>query len=105
MAAEVLFVAAQARFRPRPLRPSPGAEPPAVTVVLAVRNEVGALRRRVENLLAQAYPVDRLRVLVACNGSVDGTWAAAGRLADDLKVLLAEGPDAARAVAQPVEDS
>jgi cellulose synthase/poly-beta-1,6-N-acetylglucosamine synthase-like glycosyltransferase len=76
-----LFIAAQARLRPRPLRPATDAVSPRVTVVLAVRNERLALRRRVENLLAQRYPAERLDVIVACNGAVDGTEALARELA------------------------
>ena len=88
-----LFVAAQARFRPRPLRPRADAELPAVTVILAVRNEREALRRRVDNLLAQAYPADRLHVLVACNGSRDGTEELARELARaDARVRVVVSP-------------
>jgi len=46
---------------------------PTVTVVIAVRKERGHLARRVENILTQDYPADRLDMVVVCNGSVDGS--------------------------------
>lgn len=61
-----------------PLRP--GSEP-AVTAVLAVRNEAHALEGRVANLLAQEYPADRLDVVIACNGCTDDTVAVAEAIA------------------------
>lgn len=69
-----LFIAALARLRPRALSPSPTADPhPRVTVIVAVRNERASLASRIDNLLQQHYPPDRLDVLVVCNGSQDGT--------------------------------
>jgi cellulose synthase/poly-beta-1,6-N-acetylglucosamine synthase-like glycosyltransferase len=69
-----LFISARARFRPLALRPSQSAEPqPYVTVVVAVRNEGATLARRIDNLLQQQYPAERLDVVVVCNGSKDGT--------------------------------
>lgn len=76
-----LFVAAQARFRARPYRRPTSRWQPAVSVVVAVRNERATLLRRVENLLAQEYPADRLTVVIACNGSIDGTYEMACELA------------------------
>jgi cellulose synthase/poly-beta-1,6-N-acetylglucosamine synthase-like glycosyltransferase len=69
-----LFVALQARLRPRAVRAAwqHGASP-SVTVVIAVRNEVATIARRIDNILAQVYPRDRITVIVACNGSTDGT--------------------------------
>ena len=69
-----LFIIARARFAPRPLRPrAGGVAQPRVTVVVAVRNEKGKLNRRIDNLLAQQYPDERLDIVIACNGSTDGT--------------------------------
>jgi cellulose synthase/poly-beta-1,6-N-acetylglucosamine synthase-like glycosyltransferase len=52
----------------------------AVSVVVAVRNEAAVLRRRVDNLLNQGYPPGLLRVVIACNGSSDGS----DEIAEDL---------------------
>ena len=77
-----LFIATLARLRPRALRPSPIADfPLRVTVVVAVRNEKASLARRIDNLLQQQYPADRLDVLVVSNGSQDGTEEIAQMLA------------------------
>lgn len=77
-----LFMIALARLRPRPVRVVAAARPPAVTVVIAVRNERAHLARRVANILEQEYPADRLDVLVACNGSTDGGEEVASALAN-----------------------
>lgn len=75
-------IAVAARWRPRPINPaSTRTKPPAVTVVLAVRNEAGVLRRRIANLLNQTYPADALRVVVVCNGSTDGSDGIAEEIA------------------------
>jgi biofilm PGA synthesis N-glycosyltransferase PgaC len=76
-----LFVALQARFRPRPIRLVGSAPEPSVVVVVAVRNEAAFVEARLENLLTQEYPVDRLDVVVVCNGTTDGTDGLAERIA------------------------
>jgi cellulose synthase/poly-beta-1,6-N-acetylglucosamine synthase-like glycosyltransferase len=77
-----LFIFARARLRPRALRPSSvGGWQPTVTAIIAVRNERSVLTRRVGNLLEQLYPADRLNVVIACNGSRDGTEELAHELA------------------------
>jgi cellulose synthase/poly-beta-1,6-N-acetylglucosamine synthase-like glycosyltransferase len=68
-----------ARVRPLRLR-RVGAPLPSVSVLLAVRNGAADLPGRVENLLAQRYPADRLEVIIACNGGTDGTDGVAQRL-------------------------
>lgn len=86
-----LFVAAQVRFRPRPIRASPTERPPTVTVVIALRNERAHLVRRVENILAQEYPAGHLDLILVCNGSTDGSETVARELAsgdDRVRVLV-----------------
>ncbi len=78
-----LFVALQARFRPRPICTDDGAFQPSVVVVLAVRNEATLIARRIENLLGQDYPADCIDVLVVCNGTTDGTDAIVESIARD----------------------
>src|SRR5687767_11566878 len=77
-----LFVGALARLRPRPLRQalSAGAEP-TVAVIIAARNEQSTIVQRIDNLLAQDYPADRLEIVVVCNGTTDGTDVLAERFA------------------------
>lgn len=65
----------------------PAGPQPHLTVVVAARNEAAAIADRVRNLLDSDYPADRLRVLVADDGSSDGTAAAVAAL-DDARVRV-----------------
>ncbi|MEW5725539.1 MAG: glycosyltransferase [Thermodesulfobacteriota bacterium] len=47
--------------------------PPRLTVLLTVHNEAEAVIGRIENILANDYPAESLEVLVASDGSTDGT--------------------------------
>lgn len=76
-----LFMIVLARLRPRPVRSLAPARAPMVSVVIAVRNERSQLARRVANILEQEYPAARLDVVVACNGSTDGSEEIASELA------------------------
>jgi len=49
------------------------ASTPRVLLVVSVHNEERIIREKIENCLALDYPPDRLRVLVASDGSVDAT--------------------------------
>jgi len=46
---------------------------PEVTVVIAAFNEEKEIRARVENLLSQDYPTDKLNILIGSDGSTDET--------------------------------
>ena len=72
-----LLLIARGRLRPRPYRA--GEITPSVSVVIAARNEVGAIGARLENLLALDYPHDRFEVVIASDGSDDGTDDVVGR--------------------------
>ncbi|MBI5252032.1 MAG: glycosyltransferase [Desulfomonile tiedjei] len=48
---------------------------PSATVLLTVYNEAEAIEERIRNILAADYPKDRLELLVASDGSTDGTDA------------------------------
>ncbi|HYE88873.1 MAG TPA: glycosyltransferase [Vicinamibacterales bacterium] len=50
---------------------------PAVTIIVAAHNEEQRIERRLRNLLALDYPPDKLRIVVASDGSTDGTVARA----------------------------
>ena len=66
---------------------------PEVTVVVAAHDEEGVIARRVENLLALDYPPERVAVVVASDGSTDGTDAAVQALAErDPRVRLVSAP-------------
>lgn len=77
------------RRRPRPNVPVEA--PPQVSVILPVYNEERNLGPRVENLLAQDYPMDRLEIIIVESGSTDGTAPVARELAarvPNLKVVV-----------------
>lgn len=68
-----LAMLALGRLRPRPVRQDDARPVPTVTVVLAVRDERSRVASRIDNILDQKYPASHLDVMVACNGSTDGT--------------------------------
>lgn len=69
-----LLLRAWAVFRPcgTTIDDAPPFEP-RVTVVVVAYNEAARIRERIENLLAQDYPADRLNIVVASDGSDDDT--------------------------------
>jgi biofilm PGA synthesis N-glycosyltransferase PgaC len=46
---------------------------PNVSIVIAARNEVANLAAKIENLSVLDYPRDRLQIVIASDGSTDGT--------------------------------
>ena len=46
---------------------------PSLTVIIPAYNEEAYIEKKVENILGNDYPVDRLRILVVDNGSTDKT--------------------------------
>jgi hypothetical protein len=94
-----LAAAALARARPRAVRKEDVT--PDVAVVVAAHDEHEVIGRRVENLLELDYPADRLRVVVASDGSTDGTDAAVAAIAErDARVSLVSAPRRGKVPAQ-----
>ena len=94
-----LTAAALARLRPRPVRRED--ETPEVTVVVAAHDEEAVIAPRLENLLALDYPPDQLDVVVASDGSTDGTDAAVQAVAQvDARVRLLARPREGKVAAQ-----
>ncbi len=60
----------------RPVRVRPGIEP-GISLIIAAHNEGAHLRRKLEATLRLDYPPDRLEIIVASDGSSDGTDAIA----------------------------
>lgn len=60
--------------RPRP-PPTPTAELPRVSFIITAFNEADAIGEKLENTRALDWPVDRLEVIVASDGSTDATDA------------------------------
>lgn len=66
---------------------------PALTVVIAARDEAGRIGARLRNLLDSDYPADLISVLLVDDGSRDGTAEAARGLVDArIRVLRLESP-------------
>lgn len=65
----------RARWWPRPVRE--GDDLPTVTVIVVAFDEAERIGRRIENLLALDYPRERLDIVIASDGSTDGTVARA----------------------------
>src|SRR2546422_419765 len=85
------YVIAMAVMRRRRKVAPPLGEPPTLSVVIPVYNEAKNLRPRVENLLSQDYPQDRVEIIIVESGSTDGTAAAARELearTPNLRVLI-----------------
>ena len=57
----------------RPRHPRALGGEPEVSVVVVAQDEAPRIDARIENLLAQDYPVDCLTILIASDGSTDGT--------------------------------
>ena len=72
-----LVMRALARALPRPpLGPRGGDYRPRVSVVIVARDEGGTIARRIENVAAADYPIGLLEIIVASDGSTDGTAGA-----------------------------
>lgn len=65
------LLAVWARLRSRPVRRGEGL--PTLSVLVVACDEASLIDARVRNLLALDYPCDRLEILVASDGSTDGT--------------------------------
>jgi glycosyltransferase involved in cell wall biosynthesis len=61
----------RAKLRARPYAAADGT--PRVSLLICAYNEAGAIGRRLENALALDYPRELLEVIVASDGSTDGT--------------------------------
>src|SRR3989442_12999411 len=70
------YVIAMAVMRRRRKGAPPLGEPPTLSVVIPVYNKAKNLRPRVENLLSQEYPQDRVEIIIIESGSTDGTSTA-----------------------------
>ena len=53
---------------------------PSVSLVVVAHNEASVIARKLENCLALAYPASLLEIVVASDGSTDGTPEVAERL-------------------------
>jgi cellulose synthase/poly-beta-1,6-N-acetylglucosamine synthase-like glycosyltransferase len=88
-----------ARLRPRPV--ARREIEPSVALVVSAHDEEDVIRRRLENLLELDYPGDRLELVVASDGSTDGTDAIVEEVgARDPRVRLLRCPREGKVAAQ-----
>lgn len=66
-----VVIAAAGWLRRRHVRREPIT--PSVSLVIAAYNEEACIADRIDNALAMDYPADRLQIVVASDGSTDGT--------------------------------
>lgn len=85
-------LALRARLHPAPpVRKSPST--PSVSVVIVAHNEESRLASKIRNCLEMDYPRDRLEILVASDGSTDGTVPVAeGFAPEGVRVFALPGP-------------
>ena len=74
----VVFLAS--RFVRRSVPSSEDRSNPAVTLIIAARDEEEVIGQKVRTCLEQDYPEDRLEILVVSDGSTDGTIDAVEKL-------------------------
>jgi cellulose synthase/poly-beta-1,6-N-acetylglucosamine synthase-like glycosyltransferase len=87
-----LLLALLARLRRRPAASSRQHDQlPSVSVIVAAYAEEGVVAQRVANLRALDYPLDRLEVIVACDGSPDQTAERAREAGADVVLELPRG--------------
>jgi glycosyltransferase involved in cell wall biosynthesis len=87
----LLSVLARLRRTPEPDAVAPGSPLPSVDVIVAAYAEQEVIAGRVANLRALDYPADRVRVIVACDGSPDATAERARAAGADLVLDLPRG--------------
>ena len=78
------------RFRNRPHRR--GAAMPQVSIIVAAHNEAGGIAAKIQNCLSLDYPPDKFEIIVASDGSQDGTPGVV-RAFSDRGVKLVEIPE------------
>src|SRR3954468_22151429 len=95
-----LLLAAWARAARRPTRKADVRRYrnwPAISIVLAVRNEAARLPARIDNLLQLNYP-GRRALIVVSNGSIDGTRDVLFGYADRIQAIEIPSGGKARAL-------
>lgn len=86
-----VVLAGLARLFPNPVRQAP-IEPP-VSLLVAAYNEADVIGAKIDNALSLDYPADRLEVVIASDGSTDGTPEVALRHAEPTRVRVVAYPE------------
>jgi glycosyltransferase involved in cell wall biosynthesis len=80
-----LIVLVRALARPKPFEQRDTE--PSVTLIIAAHNEAGSIGDKLDNTMGLDYPADRLEVIVASDGSDDGTNEIVDQYADRVRLL------------------
>ena len=64
---------------PHPYKDEELTNPPTVSIVISAYNEAKSIAAKLDNILSIEYPQDRLEVVIASDGSTDGTEAIVDR--------------------------
>lgn len=93
-----LAVIARARITPRPAQNADMT--PSLSILIAAHNEVAVISDRLQNIGSTDYPRDRIEIIVASDGSDDGTSdVVAERAAQDPSIRLLKLPRAGKPAA------
>ena len=92
-----LLLLAWARLRPRSVTDDRSGSAPAISIVVAARDEGARLAARVENLLQLAYPAPR-QIIVVSDGSCDDTLDVLARYRQHIDVVALPRGGKARAL-------
>jgi cellulose synthase/poly-beta-1,6-N-acetylglucosamine synthase-like glycosyltransferase len=90
------LLALWARLAPRPIAARPIT--PAVSIVIAARNEANRLRARLDNLLALDYPRELVQIIVVSDGSTDSTADVLGEFGEAIDAVFLTTGGKARAL-------
>jgi poly-beta-1,6-N-acetyl-D-glucosamine synthase len=78
-----------AKLFPRRVKKAPLEPEPLVSVVIAARDEEAFIGSKIESILAQDYPPEKLEIVVVSDGSTDGTNGVVERLmATNTQIIL-----------------
>lgn len=77
-----LYLYAMTKLLPKPVKRKCSDPLPFVSVIIAAKNEALNIEKRINNLLQQDYPSDRVEIIVVSDGSDDNTQVIIQQLAD-----------------------
>ena len=77
-----IYLYAMAKLLPKPVKRESSVPLPFVSVVIAAKNEALNIENRINNLLQQDYPSDKVEIIVVSDGSDDNTQVIIEQLAD-----------------------
>jgi cellulose synthase/poly-beta-1,6-N-acetylglucosamine synthase-like glycosyltransferase len=86
-----LLLALLARLRRRGTAPQQPIQPPTVSLIIAAYDEEDVIAAKVSNAQCLDYPLDRMEIIVACDGCTDETAAVADEAGADLVLDLPRG--------------